>query len=282
MIEQRDIEVDNGVRIHVSTCGKGSPIVLLHGHSLDSRMWAEQIEDFKKSHYVVNIDLRGYGLSSPQSEDVPFTHEADVRKVLDVLGVEKAHFVGLSMGAFIVGDIMAVHPELCLSCTLVSGGIRNTPGPNTPPDSAEIARRTNEIARVEAIGVDSMKRQWLNALLSSAGSHRDRIVEPLREMVTDWSAWQATHHEVHCYLGKDAMRALQDRNRTDLSVLFIRGSNEVKDVARRPREMDYLSDGRYVILDDCGHMLNMERPAEFNELVLGFIGEVEKSWLNHH
>ena len=107
--------------------------------------------------------------------------------------------------------------------------------------------------------------------MSSGGSSKELIKDPLWQMINDWTAWQPLHKEVRLFYGKEAWAALRERGKTDVPTLIIRGENEVKDPSQKPAEMDYLSDVNYVIVPDCGHMMNMEKPEEFNKLVISFI-----------
>ena len=257
-------------RIYYEERGKGEPILLLHGHSLDCRMWDEQFKAFAKHHRTIRLDFRGYGRSSEQREDLPMTHADDVITLMDSLSIRKAHVVGLSMGAFVAGDLLAMYPERLLTCTMASGGIRSSEGPHTPVSPAERTERLRKISEVYQQGVDNMKRQWTEQLMASGGTQRERMRKPLTRMVQAWTAWQATHVEVRLYYGKEAWQRLQEQE-NDVPTLCIRGENELKGKKGEPRELRYLKNGRYVVIPDCGHMLNMERPKEFNRTVLDFI-----------
>ena len=180
------------------------------------------------------------------------------------------------MGAFVAGDMLAMHPERLLTCTMASGGIRNSPPPSEPMDSTERARRDSEIAALKAKGIQQMKREWTEQLISSGGSQRERMRKPLTRMINDWSAWQPLHKEVRLFYGKEAWNRLRQRKTTDVPTLMIRGACELKGKHREPNEMRYLSNGHFVVLDDCGHMLNMERPKEFNRAVLDFLNSYPK------
>ena len=199
------------------------------------------------------------------------THVDDVVALMDSLGIQRAHVVGLSMGAFVAGDMLAMHPERLLSCTLASGGIRSSKGPSEPMDSAERAKRDVEIAALKAKGVDKMKEEWLEVLMSSSGSQRERMRRPLAQMVSDWTAWQPLHKEVRLFYGKEAWARLKQRSKVSVPVLCIRGANELKGRRTEPAELQYTTRGQFVVVDDCGHMLNMERPHEFNEALLKFL-----------
>ena len=265
------VPVGNGGRLYYEERGQGEPLILLHGHSLDRRMWDEQFKVFSKDFRTIRMDFRGYGQSSPQSESEQFTHVDDVLVLMDSLHISQAHVVGLSMGAFVAGDMLAMYPQRLLTCVLVSGGIRNSPGPSEPMDSAERARRDQEIAALKARGIDQYKREWIEQLMASGGSRKERMRKPLERMIGDWTAWQPLHKEVRLFYGKEAWQVLRQRGKTDVPTLIIRGENELKGKKGEPGELRWLSKGRYVVLPDCGHMLNMEQPGLFHHTVRDFI-----------
>lgn len=257
-------------RLYYEERGKGEPVLLLHGHSLDCRMWDEQFKTLSRQYRTIRLDFRGYGQSSEQREDLAMTHADDVITLMDSLHIGKAHVIGLSMGSFVAGDMLAMYPERLLTCTMASGGIRGTDGPGTPISAEERAERLRKISEVYRKGVSTMKREWLEQLMSSGGSQRERMRKPLQRMIDDWSAWQALHVEVRLFYGKEAWQRLLSQENI-IPTLFIRGENELKGKKGEPREMRYLKNGRYVVIPDSGHMLNMERPKEFNQVVLDFL-----------
>jgi len=267
------IPVSGGGRLYYEQRGKGEPLVLLHGHSLDTRMWDLQFRPFARRYRTVRFDFRGYGRSSEQREDLQFTHVDDLLTLMDSLGMQQAHVVGLSMGAFVAGDLLAMHPERLLSCTMASGGIRNSPGPSEPMDSAESHRRDREIAALRQRGIDRYKQEWIATLMASGGTQRERMRQPLTQMIADWSAWQPLHKEVRLFYGREAWQQLRSRGTVGVPTLLIRGENELKGGKKAPAELQFLSHGRYIVVPDCGHMLNMERPADFNREVLRFLDE---------
>lgn len=265
------IGVSGGGQVYYEERGKGEPLLLLHGHSLDRRMWDSQWKPFARHYRVLRLDFRGYGRSSDQREDLPMTHVDDVISVMDSLGIKKAHVVGLSMGSFVAGDMLAMYPERLLTCTMASGGIRSSKGPSEPMDAAESQKRDAEIAALKEKGVDRMKEEWIETLMSSGGSQRESMRKPLTRMINDWTAWQPLHKEVRLFYGKEAWARLKSRGKVDVPLLMIRGANELKGKRSEPAELRYSTDGRFVIVEDCGHMLNMERPADFNRAVLQFL-----------
>ena len=260
-------------RLYYESYGEGEPLVFVHGHSLDRRMWREQVAHFADRYRVIIYDARGYGRSSAQREGFLFTHADDLVALLDGLGIEQAHVVGLSMGGFITGDLVAMYPERLLSATLSSGHIRSTPSVHEPMTTDEIAAKEQAIAALRQQGVRRMKREWHAKLMATGGAERERMRQPLWRMIRRWSAWQPLHHEVHCYYAREAMRRLQER-RPAVPVLFLDGHEPGKGRPAEPTMMRYLPDSRQVVIDDCGHMLNMERPEAYNEALEAFLQQV--------
>ena len=263
------VAVQGGGSLYYEERGKGAPLLLLHGHSLDGRMWDEQFRVFARHYRVVRPDFRGYGRSSEQCEDLPMTHADDVVTLMDSMHFDNAYVVGLSMGAFVAGDMLAMYPERLLGCVMASGGIRRgSPGPSEPMDSAESRKRDQEIAALKQKGVEEMKREWLQQLMASGGSCKERMRRPLWQMISDWSAWQPLHKEVRLFYGREAWSRLQQR-RPQVPVLMLRGAMEHK--TGMPAELRYLPQGQFRELPDCGHMMNMEQPRLFNRAVLSFL-----------
>lgn len=68
-----------------------------------------------EKYHVIRYDLRGYGISSSQTEDYQFMHVEDLVTLMDSLHIKKAHIVGLSLGGFITADMLAYFPDRMLS-----------------------------------------------------------------------------------------------------------------------------------------------------------------------
>ena len=263
------VAVNGSGQLYYEERGEGEPLLLLHGHSLDRRMWDSQFRPFARRFRTIRLDFRGYGRSSDQDEQMQMTHVDDVITLMDSLHIEKAHVVGLSMGAFVAGDMLGMYPERLLSCVLASGSVRrSSPGPSEPMDSTERARRDGEIEALKQKGVEVMKREWLEQLISSGGSRRETMRKPLWRMIDDWTAWQPLHKEVRLFYGKEAWTRMQ-RLRPAVPVLMLRGGTEGKQGT--PKELEFLPNGHLEVLPDCGHMMNMEQPKAFNEAVLRFL-----------
>ena len=271
------VPISGKSKMYYEQKGEGEPVIFLHGHSLDTRMWDPQWEVFAKKYHVIRLDFRGYGKSSDQIEDFQFTHVDDLIELMNYLKIEKAHIIGLSMGSKVAGDMLAMYPERMLSCTMCSASIHGAPGPSTPITEEERAQREKEIEDLKKKGIDNYKKEWHKMLMSSGGSQREKMSLPLYHMIKDWSVWQQLHREIRCYYGNEAWDELKRKGTVDVPTLLVRGENDVKYKNRVMSELKCLPNGLYVIVKDCGHMLNMDRVDEFNELVLNFLENIKKN-----
>ena len=259
-VERGYVTMSHGGRMYYEAEGEGEPILFLHGHTLDMRMWEPQLEAFKHDYRVIRVDFCGYGHSSDQEEGVQFTYVDDVVTLLDSLRLDRVHLVGLSMGSFVASEMVALHSDRLITALLASGNIRKRKGPSEPMDSIESAKRDAEIAAIREQGVDNWKRDWIEQLITGGGSNSESIRESLTQQIMDWNGLQLLHKEARLYYGYEAWDSLKARQ-PELPVLILSGEQEHK--GKNPM-LPYLPNGRQVIIPDCGHMSNMERPEEFN------------------
>lgn len=262
------IPVAQNGQIYYQMEGEGEPLFLLHGHSLDLRMWDQQMADFAQHFRVIRIDFRGYGRSSKMSEDLHTTHLDDLLAVMDSLRIPKAHIVGLSMGGFVSGDMLGMHPERMLSCVMSSGAIRQRhPSVNEPVTDEERMMADSTARANEAYGIEPLRKEWIEKLIVGGGSRQEEIREPLTRIINDWDAWQLNHCEPHLYYGHEAMDSLMARC-PEVPTLYLSGEMEHKS---RNGMLKYLPNGQQLELQDCGHMSNMEQPEAWNQAVLSFL-----------
>jgi pyruvate dehydrogenase E2 component (dihydrolipoamide acetyltransferase) len=110
-------------RLRFRDIGQGSPVVLLHGlgRSLDD--WFGIGDSLARDHRVIALDIRGFGKSTRITDRARLGIEMaeDVVRLLDQLGISRAHLAGHSMGAAIAAKLAATHPDRVLSVSLVAG-----------------------------------------------------------------------------------------------------------------------------------------------------------------
>jgi pimeloyl-ACP methyl ester carboxylesterase len=113
----------NGIALNYVETGSGDPLVLIMGFGGDHLAWAFQTPAFAERFRVIAFDNRGAGQSDVP--DVPYTTRMmadDTVGLLDALGIDRAHVLGVSMGGMIAQEVALNHPErvrsLQLHCTL--------------------------------------------------------------------------------------------------------------------------------------------------------------------
>lgn len=247
--------------------GQGEPVLLIHGHTLDRRMWQREVNLLKGRYRVIVPDLRGYGLSPDPVEGRQFTYADDMIALLDGLHIDRVHVVGLSMGAYVAGDMLAIYPERLLSCMMVAGEISTSPGPSTPKSSAENARRRQEAAALLRRGLEPYKRKRIEALIERGGSRAEEMRDLVTQMVMDWGCWQSLHVTARVYYGQDAFAKLRVR-RPDVRSIIIYGDKEKKPQSRM---LKYLPNASQITVEDCGHMVNLEQPEMFDRILLEWL-----------
>ena len=272
MNAQHTVALKGGGQMYYEDTGRGEVVLFLHGHTLDRRMWDGQVAILKDRYRVVVPDLRGYGKTSDPQEGYQFTHADDVIALMDSLGIEKAHVVGLSMGAYVAGDLVALFPERLLSCVMVSGETMAFTGPGKPRTAKEIASRKRDIAKVKA-NVDAYKRRRVNGLLGACHpANHDKIRAELTREIMDWGAWQALHVTARVYYGEQAWQRLV-KEKSQVPSLIIYGESER---VSKGHSLPYLPNGRLEVFKKCGHMVNLEQPELFNELLVKWLEETSE------
>ncbi len=133
-----------GVKIRYVDVGRGEPVVLVHGFSssLDAN-WAgtHVIEALAKDFRVVALDCRGHGKSDKPHDAKSYGMEMieDVARLMDHLGVAKAHIVGYSMGGAITGKFIVTHPDRVISAVFGGSAPRVAWTAQNEKDSEELA-----------------------------------------------------------------------------------------------------------------------------------------------
>lgn len=120
-----------------------------------------------------------------------------------------------------------------------------------------------------------MKKEWFEGLMKSGSSQRERMRVPLWQMIDEWDAWQPLHKEVRVVAGLDAIEELK-KSHPAVPALIVEGHSSDNKFSKNPPILEYLPNGKLKIIEDCGHMMNMERPEEFNAALEEFLINIEQ------
>ena len=123
MHRYQDLAHVNGTRLYYEMAGSGDPLVLIHGHTLDTRMWGDQFEPFARHYRVIRYDMRVYGKSALPTAD-SYAPADDLMALLRHLGLRSAHILGQSRGGAVAIDFALTYPEATATLIAVDAVLR--------------------------------------------------------------------------------------------------------------------------------------------------------------
>lgn len=256
----------NGIDMHYDMAGEGEPLLLLHGLGSRSEDWAFQVPAFARHYRVITADMRGHGRTSKPPGPYSVSMMADdVAGLLDALGVDAAHFVGLSMGGMIAFQFTVDRPERVRSLVIVNSG------------PALVARTLRERWQVtQRLALARLFGPGRTAVFLSQRLFPKPEQGDLREQfITQW-----TQNDRYAYLA--AMRALVGWSVLDgidairCPTLIISGDRDYTPVEAKRGYTARIPGARLEVIADSGHATPIDQPERFNELVLAFLSEKER------
>ncbi len=252
----------NGIDIHYDIQGEGPWLMLSHSLATDLSMWDDQMAALTPHFRVLRFDTRGHGgTSAPEGAyDFPWL-TADVLWLMERLGVERAHFCGISLGGMIAQHVALTAPEKIDKLVLVS-----TTSGYGPEAKALWAER---IAAVRAGGMAPLLaptlERWFTAPFRQA--HPD-VMARVGAMVV------AT--PVAGYIGCGQAIPLMDTTvrlaQLRCPALIVAGADDAgMPPAMGRRIADHLPDARFEVIEMASHLCNIEQKDSFNRILLDFL-----------
>lgn len=262
------VELDSA-RLYYEQTGAGPDVIFIHGAFLDRTSWEPQIKAFSSDYRVTCYDVRGHGKT--EAGEIQFSDSHDLKILMDSLEIEKAHLVGLSMGGGIALDYASQYPDRIGGLILVGPGI----GGGTWDSELYTAYVQELTPHLQAEDFEEINATMLKYW--SIGPDRDEV-----------SVDQA-------FL--DTMRSLMDRNRQRWylnglvqrldppvmevadqignPILIINGTADLPDIHTNSATFAERAPNVSIEeVEDAGHIVNLEKPAQFNELAQKFLGSL--------
>ncbi|MGY8681140.1 alpha/beta hydrolase [Bradyrhizobium sp. UFLA05-153] len=264
------------VRIYFEEAGHGTPIIFLHEFAADYSNWEPQMRYFSRGHRCITYSARGYApLDVPASAEV-YTYKhfyTDALAVLDHLSIDRAHLVGLSMGAYSSLQIGLNAPGRALSMTLA--GV----GSGSELDNLEAWRKQ---CRANAEQFETLGSLEVAKATREAPSRIPFLVKDPRGHA-DFYAALARHDSRG---SANTMRGFQGGRpsiymmteaigRVATPALIICGDEDDPCVGPSLFLKKHLLAAGLAMFPKSGHVLNLEEPALFNETVERFVTLVE-------
>jgi proline iminopeptidase len=263
------------VRIYFEEAGQGTPIIFLHEFAADYTNWEPQLRYFSRGHRCITYSARGYTPSDVPAGEV-YTYEhfyTDALAVLDHLKIERAHLVGLSMGAYSSLQIGLNAPQRALSMTLAGVGsgseIENLD--NWRKQCRANAEQFETLGSAEVAKVTREAPSRIPFLVKDPRGHADFYAALARHdsrgSANTMRGFQGGRPSI--YTLTDAIKAVAT------PALIICGDEDDPCVGASLFLKKHLPAAGLAMFPKSGHVLNLEEPALFNESVERFVTLVE-------
>jgi pimeloyl-ACP methyl ester carboxylesterase len=268
----------NGIELYYEDTGTGTPVVFSHEFAGSCESWEPQVRFFARRYRVITYNHRGYPPSTVPDDPGAYSEEhlvADLLGLLDHLGIERAHIVGLSMGGAVALKFGLAHPTRCLGVVVAGAG-------GGADDHEEWVRTGLETAR-------RFEAEW--EIVSAEYGRGPARVQLLRKDPRGWQEF-ADLFRRHSPTGSaNTYRGVQLKRRTIYEVedelrimqppvLIIVGDEDEPCLNPALFMKRRIPNAGLTVLPKSGHAVNLEEPAAFNQAVLDFLTAVEqRRWL---
>lgn len=252
----------NGTKLYYEVKGQGHPLVFIHGGLLSSAEWNEQFHPFAEHYRTIRYDVRGFGKS--ETRKLPYSNTEDLSDLLRFLGVEKTYLVGGSMGGAIAVDFALEHPAMVDALILVGpsvGGWQYSP---------EFGQRIYQIMLATvAEGAEKGADLWLGVPYIIPAPQNPAARQQFRRLfISDFHGFLAPW-----YLARPLNPpTLQRLSQLHVPTLIIMGRLEdPENLAVADTLATKIAGAKKIVVPNAGHLVDMEKPEEFNRIVLDFL-----------
>ncbi|WP_035240534.1 alpha/beta fold hydrolase [Desulfobacter vibrioformis] len=255
----------NGIQLAYDEAGDGPAVLLIHGFPLCRQMWRPQTQALAAAGFrAVVPDLRGFGESEPGTEAGSTDLLADdLIALLDHLGIEKAVVGGMSMGGYVLLNLLARYPErVSAACFIVTRADAD--------DETARGKRNHLIAEIKAGRPEAVPSAFTPLLFA------DQTVAARPELVEEVRGWMTATSPSGLILGLETIRDRGDSStllpglKIPVLVMGARGDKAIPpekstDLAER------IPGAKLCMLSDASHMVNIEQPEAFNSALVDFL-----------
>ena len=276
------LTTDDGFELYFEDTGNGKAIVFVHEFAGDHRSWMPQVRHFTRRYRCITYCARGYTPSAVPEDVRHYSQQRacdDIRCVLDALGIDRAHVVGLSMGAFATLHFGMAHGSRAIS--LVTAGI----GYGAQPHEREQFQ-----ADAHALA-ESMLEKGMQHAADTYGHGptrvqlRDKDPQGFSEFIRQFaehSALGSANTQRGCQALRPSLYALTEQMAAiAVPLLIVAGDEDEPTLEPSLLIKRTVASAALAVLPKSGHTLNLEEPAQFNRLLDDFFHTVENGrWVN--
>ncbi|MEM7774488.1 MAG: alpha/beta hydrolase [Pseudomonadota bacterium] len=270
------VKTTDGVELHVEEAGEGTPLIFVHEFAGDHRSWEPQLRYFARRYRCIAYAARGFPPSDVPDDPAFYSQDRardDIRDVLDGLGIDRAHVVGLSMGGFATLHFGLAYPDRARSLVVAGCGY-----------GAERSEREKFRAEADAIA-DRLERDGMAPFAATYGLGPTRVQYENKDPRghREFSAMLAEHSAVgsaHTQRGVQKERpSLYDLEAQLASMavptLIVTGDEDWPCLEPGLFLKRTIPTAGLLVLPNTGHTINLEEPDLFNQHVAAYIAQVD-------
>jgi pimeloyl-ACP methyl ester carboxylesterase len=244
-------------------------VTFVHGAGGSSSIWFKQVRDFKKHFNVLILDLRGHGNSRPKLKDTfktKYTFDSitsDIVEVIDSLKIEKSHFIGISLGTILIRNLAEKRPELVKSMIMGGAIIKMN-------FRSQVLMKVGNIFK-SVVPYMMLYKLFAFIIMPKKNHKKSRLLfvnEAKKLYQKEFLRWFKLTSEINPLL-----RFFRTKD-INIPTLYVMGAEDhlflpsIKNIVSK-----HITSSLFVI-DNCGHVVNVEQPEAFNNQTIGFINSL--------
>lgn len=244
-------------------------VTFVHGAGGSSTIWFKQIKSFSRYFNLLLIDLRGHGRSKGHIANLsstPYTFEAITDEIIEVLdheNIQQSHFMGISLGTILIRNLAEKSPERVKS--MIMGGA-----------ILKLNFRSRILMYFGNATKSILPYMWLYKMLAFIimpnRNHKESRLLFIREAKKlyqkEFIRWFKLTSEVIPRL------RIFRQEQIKIPTLYVMGDQDYMFLPAVQKVATQHSLSKLLVIPNCGHVVNVEHPKQFNHLTLGFLNNL--------
>lgn len=269
-------QANDGVRLYFEETGRGVPVVFVHEYAGDLRSWEPQLRHFGQRYRAIAFNARGYPPSDVPSEVESYSQTRaadDIGVILDQLGIDRAHVVGLSMGGFATLHFGFRNPARAQSLVVAGCGY------GAEPDQRERFRSEAEAVAdfIRGSGMEAFSAKYAQGPTRVQFENKDpRGFAEFMRMLAGHAPLGAVNTQLGVQRERPSLYALVDHMRAlRVPTLVLTGDEDWPCLGPGIMMKREIPTAALAVMPNCGHAINLEAPDSFNAIVSAFLAQVD-------
>jgi pimeloyl-ACP methyl ester carboxylesterase len=261
-----------GRQTHYVVKGTGKPVILIHGSFFDGTLWCHNVDALAESSRVYVLDLWGFGYSAPIAQPSYEQYAEQLAEFMHVMGLERATLIGHSLGGGVAVLFSVKFPERVEKLVLVDCAGLTNPDPFT----ARLFKLHGVGEILMNLPGDALRKKMLKDFFL----YKPKALSPPLFRKLTW--FQKIHGTTATALtlmrlgfADKLEETFQRLARLNLPIMIIWGAKDrAIPLVVGQRIHQLLPGSAFFIIQDAGHIPNLEQPIEFNARLKAFLGEL--------